>query len=380
MTVEQTSLHSGSPANATADPTAFISAAAFRVPNYSGEKSTWIDHAPFAFWLVAAQRPALIVEINSGVADSYFALCQAVQTSKLDCRCRAIGSDGGSTSIAATDYNELHYSGFSRLIDRPGAWPGSEQAGLAIDLLHLANFHDDEPARKAFEEWLPRLSRTAVVLVHNINAPDHAAGVGRLWAELAQRYPHFAFNHADGLGVLLVGDRGGERIEALMRAAADPVLTEDIRWMHARLGGSISAPARARARLEEVERQLAEQGGQMVILRAQVESTLRALRQQDYTAAVVARRTAERDEAQRLATAFAAERDAALATHRAAEAARVEALAAHQAATAAQEAAMIERDKAFLARDTVANELAALLASTSWRVTRPLRGVVALFK
>src|ERR1043165_6846732 len=52
--------------------------------------SAWLEHAPFAFWLVDALRPRMIVELGVHGGFSYSVFCQAVQRLHLSTRCYAI--------------------------------------------------------------------------------------------------------------------------------------------------------------------------------------------------------------------------------------------------------------------------------------------------
>ena len=83
--------------------------------------SSWIEHAPFAFWLVSALRPKTLVELGTHHGYSYFSFCQAVDKLGLDTRCFAIdtwrgdehaGFYGEEVFAAVDDYNRRKYSRF----------------------------------------------------------------------------------------------------------------------------------------------------------------------------------------------------------------------------------------------------------------------------
>ena len=55
-----------------------------------GVESAWYGHVPFAHWLVAAHRPASIVELGAHNGVSYAAFCEAVLREQIDARCLAV--------------------------------------------------------------------------------------------------------------------------------------------------------------------------------------------------------------------------------------------------------------------------------------------------
>src|SRR5271169_7204359 len=50
----------------------------------------WLEHAPFAFWIVEALKPRIVVELGTHGGFSYFALCQAVQRLGIESHCFAV--------------------------------------------------------------------------------------------------------------------------------------------------------------------------------------------------------------------------------------------------------------------------------------------------
>src|SRR5678815_5898537 len=102
---------------------AYLSASSFLMPNLLLPDSAWLEHAPFAFWLVDALRPKQIVELGCFSGFSYSVFCQAVQTLGLDTRCSAIdtwlgdehtGFYGVEVFKTINAYNEAHFSSFSQ--------------------------------------------------------------------------------------------------------------------------------------------------------------------------------------------------------------------------------------------------------------------------
>src|SRR5262245_53512474 len=92
----------------------YLSAASFRQPRHVDPASAWIEHAPFASWLVSVLRPRSFVELGTHGGYSYFAVCQAVEADGLDARCHAVdhwkgdehaGPYGEDVFARVSDYN-----------------------------------------------------------------------------------------------------------------------------------------------------------------------------------------------------------------------------------------------------------------------------------
>ena len=183
-------------------------------PHRLTTQSAWIEHIPFAFAVTRLVQPRLIVELGTHAGDSYCALCQAVATLELPCRCYAVDTWRGDEQAGhydesvLTDLRNHHdeaYGSFSVLLQSTFDEAVDSFEDGSIDLLHIDGYHTYEAVRHDFETWLPKLSRRAVVLLHDTNERGGDFGVWRFWAEVATRYPGFAFEHGHGLGVLSVG-------------------------------------------------------------------------------------------------------------------------------------------------------------------------------
>lgn len=188
----------------------------FQKPLLLDKPSGWWGHVPFAFWLVAAARPRLLVELGSHHGVSYAAFCEAARLAELDCRCFAIdnwqgdahaGHFGDEVYHELKEFNRSRYSGFSELIRSNFADALEHFADGSIDLLHIDGFHTYESVQRDYQQWSRKLSDRAVILFHDTNVRRDDFGVHRLFAELAPDYPHFEFLHSHGLGLIAHGSQ-----------------------------------------------------------------------------------------------------------------------------------------------------------------------------
>jgi glycosyltransferase involved in cell wall biosynthesis len=256
--------------------TAFLSPASFWFPDRLVE-SAWIEHAPFAFWLIEATRPRVLVELGTAAGFSYAAFCQAIDRLGVGTRCYAVdtwaeegnaGPAGEAVFGELRAYHDERYATFSQLLRSTFQDAASYFEDGSVDLLHLDGSHRYEDVRRDFEVWRTKLSDHAVVMFHDTNVRERGFGVFRLWNELHSGHPSFEFIHGRGLGVLAVGPRCPERVRRLCAMTDAEVETEVIRAAYARLGGAVRERlmaqhriADSRARVGELERALAERTG-----------------------------------------------------------------------------------------------------------------------
>lgn len=249
---------------AQTDITSFVSAASYWEPALMCS-SAWTEHAPFAFWLVETLKPRSIVELGVHTGFSYFALCQAVRALSLETRCFGIdrwtgdehaGFYGDEVYEAVCRHNR-RYDDFSRPIRSEFSDVSTQFIGGSIDLLHIDGFHGYEAVRQDFETWLPKISDRGVILFHDVTEFSEGFGVHRLWAELRRHYPHFAFTHGHGLGVLGVGAKIPPRLRALFDTSIDTAAADAIRMAYQRLGAAQHARALER-RVAELEQAVAQ--------------------------------------------------------------------------------------------------------------------------
>lgn len=302
MAVEVRDFPGVMPAAASPLDPLLLSPAAFGWPDHFAP-SYWYEHAPFAFWLIGAQRPRVLVELGAHAGFSFAAFCQQAAAEGLETRCFAVDTWAGDPHNGVTDerlYESLRhtigakYGGFARLIRATFDDARAHFADGSVDLLHIDGYHTYEAVRRDFESWRAKLSERAVVLFHDTNVRTRDFGVHAFWAEVASLWPSFEFLHGHGLGVLGVGADQPEPLRRLFAAGRDPAETAQVRAAYARLGAAIDTAAR----LKQAEEAPAVGGGapgvEAAALRAEVRSLLRALRAQRRAAAASERVEAER--------------------------------------------------------------------------------------
>jgi hypothetical protein len=229
-------------------PTSWLNACSLWYPDCITD-SAWIEHAPFAFWLIDALRPRTVVELGTHFGYSYFCFCQAVKTLASDTRCYAVdkwtgdqqsGFYGEDVFHNVSDYNGNHYASFSSLVRSSFAEAVAHFSDGSIDLLHIDGLHDYASVKGDFDTWKPKLSERSVVLFHDCNVREHEFGVFRLWESLRDQYPSFEFIHGHGLGILGTGSSLPTAIRDLFGLTKNEATRIEVRDTYSRLGGVIA--------------------------------------------------------------------------------------------------------------------------------------------
>jgi hypothetical protein len=355
---------------------ACFSAASFWLPEQVGPQIAWLDHAPFAFWLMDSLRPGVVVELGTHGGFSYFSLCQAAQSLNLEVRCYAVdtwkgdehaGFYGDEVFQQVEQHNRRRYSAFSSLIRSTFDAALSHFRDGGIDLLHIDGRHSYDSVYHDFVRWQPKPSRCAVVLFHDTNVRENDFGVCRLWEELSRSFPHFEFLHGHGLGVLGVGENLSDPLRRLFSLAADPEAVQHVRNGYARLGSTISLQFRVdqlQRVIEDQKQELARQARNSSGLQQEME---RALEEQ------VREHSTQLGALQQLVI----ERESRLSALQQQVAARDKELVELRRAVAKCDARMGELNRVLSSRT---REIALVRASTSWRITAPLRSARRLLQ
>ena len=197
----------------------------FTEPALAGPDTAWSCHLPFAFWLVEALRPSVLVELGVHTGVSYSAFCQAVVQLGLPTATYGVdtwqgdvhaGSYGDQVLDTLRAHHDPRYGSFSSLVRATFDVARTNFSAGSIDLLHIDGLHTYEAVRHDFETWLPLMSARGIVLFHDIAVRERDFGVWRLWQELGTQYPSFSFPFGHGLGVLGVGRQLPEALNWLL--------------------------------------------------------------------------------------------------------------------------------------------------------------------
>jgi len=351
--------------------------------------SAWLEHVPFAFWLVDVLRPATIVELGTHTGVSYSSFCQAVKTLGLSTRCYAVDTWKGDEHAGVygeeiyndlLEFNGRHYSAFSRLVRSTFDDALLHFEDGTIDLLHIDGFHTYEAVRHDFESWLPKLSSNAVIILHDTNVRENNFGVFRLWSEIASGHTTFTFLHGHGLGVLGLGRVYPEPLRTFFNANLNSQLSGSIREIFSTVGRSIGL-SYERSVLDQTLAELDRELGRLRDLLADRDVNIavltRKLVERETRVAVLDGTLAERDREQGVLRDTLAGRDAnitvltrKLIEREAALVVLDQTLANRDRELATLRVALTERDTSVAA---VQSMVLALRSSTSWRITAPIR-------
>ncbi|WP_167756908.1 class I SAM-dependent methyltransferase [Leifsonia flava] len=299
--------------------------------------SAWLEHAPFAAWIVGAVDPGLFVELGTHNGFSYFQFCENIVRRGLSTRAIAVDTWLGDDHAGFYDedvfelvesVNTTSYSSFSRLFRGTFDEALGEVQDQSVDLLHIDGRHGYEDVRHDFETWRPKLSTRSVVLFHDIAERREGFGVWRLWEELSADYPAFDFSHGHGLGVLATGqDQSPAMAEFFRVADSSPAM---IRAIYEGAGARVARDYAASLADREKEQEMQSLRSMLLVTEAM---------------------NAEAETRSRLLVAEL---------------------------ESAREAADVAREDAASAAFLVSQldlSVAEMRASTSWRVTRPLRAI-----
>lgn len=220
----------------------------FLEPSLVAEPGGWLGHVPLAFWLTAVLKPKIFVELGTHSGNSYSSFCQAVKYCGLPTKCFAVDTWKGDDHCGyyteqvyaeLSAFNESNYSTVSKLIRSTFDQALAHFLDSSIDLLHIDGCHKYEDVKKDFEQWLPKMSDSGIILLHDTAVREREFGVWRFWDEVSKDYAHFDFFHSNGLGVIGVGKNFPEEINWLFASQSNLETAQQIREFFAYLGVNV---------------------------------------------------------------------------------------------------------------------------------------------
>ena len=137
----------------------------FHAPERAVNPPSWLDHTPFAFWIIDAMQPAIFVELGCHSGNSYSSFAQAVQTLGLPTACYAVDTWRGDphagcsmtgSSRSGSQYHERRFAAFSSLIRATFDEALTHFLDDSVDLLHIDGYHTFEAARTTSTPGAPR--------------------------------------------------------------------------------------------------------------------------------------------------------------------------------------------------------------------------------
>lgn len=379
---------------------------AFWKPRFAGD-GEMLRFTPFLFWLSAALKPSRTTVIGLGDGISCFALCQAIERLRIDGTCTGVHFSGkarGDIPDSVKDHALQFYEGLLDLrsasspADTP-LWSLGDQDLLLIDLQQ-----SDKWPEGALEDWRSLLSPDGCLVVHGLGQVPQPDAVRDLQKQLS-RESCLNIDMGAGLSVLC---NNPKVLADLASPTSRGQLRQETLMMFVRLGQSLVAElrhdaltselteqraafARAQHRVELLEAERAElstsldlrgrKASQYQALYFDFENELKKLRRIQVEALDAQAERQKKDEALAECDALAVKLRQSRETHYR-ETAALTVLLEQQRKSAAEEAAALRQqlDELRKQADNLALDNKALLSSTSWKITSPLRRIVSKFR
>jgi hypothetical protein len=173
--------------------------------------STWVDHMPFAYDLVAAIRPKMVVELGTHNGLSFFTMCQSMKENTVDGICYAVDTREGDTHTdsyseevftSVQTHLREEYKGIAYMMRMLFNDALAHFSDESVDLLHIDGLHTYEAVSEDFNNWYPKVKPGGIIIFHDVHSRMMDFGAWKFWEEIAPQYETFTFKHGFGLGVL----------------------------------------------------------------------------------------------------------------------------------------------------------------------------------
>jgi hypothetical protein len=215
-----------------------------------------VGHLPFLAWLIKLMRPKILVELGTGGDGNSFSLMnQIISDNKLQTLSYAYSYGLEKEKIIDLQrYLQINYpQAVLSPVDINDKNITSEFKDGSVDILHLNDLKSSNDARNLMQQWRAKLSKKAVVLIHNTNWHGADCDVHSFWAEIQSSAPGFNFLHAHGMGVLLLGE---ERLPQLLEMDDADVINPTLRrnaYLFEQAGKQLELKVKAEQLQERVE-------------------------------------------------------------------------------------------------------------------------------
>ncbi len=206
-------------------------------------------------------QPRIFVELGTQYGYSYFAGCQSVMDNGIDTKAFAVDTWQGDHQAGFYDNDRYldvvkvnsKYDGFSTLLKMQFNDALDNFENGTIDLLHIDGLHTYEAVKEDFQNWLPKLSKNAIVLFHDIKVFRDDFGVYKLWDELKRGFSTFEFDHEHGLGVLKFRD-GKTPVDFLFDSNLSADSVDLIKYLFSAAGSNSTLEYKLKSKDEIIEK------------------------------------------------------------------------------------------------------------------------------
>ena len=223
----------------------------YYTPDFESEKlnyelirfAPWSGHRNFAYDFTAWLEPKNIAELGSHYGCSAFAFTQAVKDMGFDTAMYFIDTWQGDDFTKKYD-NDV-FTVFSDTVKKYYAPLKINMLRMTFDeardkfedgsleLLHIDGSHHYEDVKHDFETWLPKVSKTGIIMLHDVSSDivlGDVMGSYKYWQELKKKYKYTVdFDFSWGLGVIFL-DKGV--YDAFMSCGAEL-------WRYQRINNSL---------------------------------------------------------------------------------------------------------------------------------------------
>jgi len=204
--------------------------------------SQLLVHVPLLFWLVAVLRPRRIAALGCDDGLAHFAFCQALHRTGIEGRCRGFGfwddaTSGGGAALPPAELmrlQERRHDGRSELVACSSVREALDQVGagevdlLFVDLTALQGSGELESGM-----WLRYLARQGVLVMHGVRAEAVARSAD---AQAVIEFPAGA-----GVTIVAAGEDLPEPLKTLPAKTADGKPDRDVEAIFTRVGEGLMA-------------------------------------------------------------------------------------------------------------------------------------------